>query len=286
MPGSTATLDFRAEVSEYDRLAKVARWSGPRYRMTYRILGDGPPLVLVPGLASTYRTYAPTLHRLARQFQTVTIDYPGENADDGSRLGAITHDDLVDDLFGLIDHLSFDRAHLFGLSFGSTLSLRALHREPGRFGPSALQGGFAHRRLRLAERLALAVGRRFRGETSRLPFHDRGLKLKNRDTFPAGMDDRWSYYVEQNGRTSIAGLTHRLDLLDRLDLRPILPKIRQPILLLHGTEDRIVPLARFDELAAMLPEARPVLMPSAGHQPHFTHPEELANLVGDFCWEG
>ena len=39
----------------------------------------------------------------------------------------------------------------------------------------------------------------------------------------------------RNGLTPIAGLTHRLDLLDRLDLRPILPEIPTEVLVLHGT---------------------------------------------------
>lgn len=287
MPETSAPeIDFRAEVADYERLAEVGRWAGPRFRMTYRALGQGSPLILIPGLASTYRTYAPTLHRLARRFQTITIDYPGENPDDGARLGSIGHEDLVDDLLGLIDHLGPGKVHLFGLSFGSTVCLRALHRAPDRFGRSALQGGFAHRRLGPAERLALRLGRRVRGTTSRLPFHEASLRRKNRRSFPAGMEDRWSYYVDQIGRTPIAGLTHRLDLLAHLDLRPILPEIRQEILLIHGTDDRIVPPARCRELAATLPRSETTLLPGVGHQPHFTHPEKLARLVGDFCAGG
>jgi len=287
LTGTAATpLDFRAEVAEYDRLAEVGHLDGPRSRMTYRTLGRGPTLVLVPGLASTYRTYAPTLHRLARRFRTVTIDYPGENPDDGALLGSISHEDMVEDLLRLLDRLPPGRAHLFGLSFGSTLTLRALHRAPDRFGRSALQGGFARRKLGPAERLALRIGRRFRGTTSGLPFHEASLRRKNRRTFPAEMGDRWTYYVDQIGRTPISGLTHRLDLLSRLDLRPILPEIHHPLLLIHGTGDRIVPPARCTELAALLPRSEKVLMAGVGHQPHFTHPEELARLVGDFCEGG
>ena len=47
--------------------------------MTYRVLGNGPPLIVVPGIASTYRTYAFLLNRLAERFRTVVYDYPGEH---------------------------------------------------------------------------------------------------------------------------------------------------------------------------------------------------------------
>jgi 3-oxoadipate enol-lactonase len=275
-------LDFRAEVREFDRSAEVGQWAGPRHRLTFRTLGDGPALVLLPGLASTYRGYAPTLLRLASRFRTIQLDYPGENPDDGADLRAITHDDLVDDLLGLLDHLGLEQAYPFGLSFGSTITLKALHREPARFPKAALQGGFARRRLMPAERLALALGRRIKGNVASLPFHRRGLALKNRVTFPVGQPDRWAHYVEENGLTPIAGLVHRLDLLDRLDLRAILPEIRADVLVIHGTADQIVPMARHEELVAGLARSTAALMNGIGHQPHWTHPRELADLVGDF----
>ncbi len=254
--------------------------------MTYRVLGEGPALVLVPGLASTYRGYAPTLNRLARRFKTIQLDYPGENQDDEARLREIRHHDLVDDLFGLLDHVGLAQAYPFGLSFGSTITLKALHRDPARFPKAALQGGFARRKLMPAERLALAVGRRIKGNVARLPFHDQGLALNNRATFPADYPDRWVHYVEENGLTPIASLTHRLDRLDRLDLRPILPEIRTEVVAIHGTADRIVPMARHKELVAGLARPTAVLMEGVGHQPHWTHPRELADLVGDFFGGG
>jgi pimeloyl-ACP methyl ester carboxylesterase len=286
LPNDLEPLDFRSEVAAYDRSAEVRQWRGPRHLMTYRVLGEGPALVLLPGLASGYRDYAPSLRRLAGRFRTIQIAYPGEDPDDGADLRAITHDDIVDDLFGLLDHLGLAQAYPFGLSFGSTITLKALHREPGRFPKAALQGGFANRRLTPPERVALAVGRRIKGNVARLPFHRIGLALNNRATFPADRPDLWECYIEENGLTPISSLTHRLDLLDRLELRPILPEIRTEILVIHGTADRIVPMPRHEELVAGLARPTAVLMDGVGHQPHWTHPRELADLVGDFLGEG
>ena len=55
--------------------------------MTYRTLGHGPPLFLIPGIASTYRVYALLLNRLAEHFRTILYDYPGEHADDAAPVG-------------------------------------------------------------------------------------------------------------------------------------------------------------------------------------------------------
>lgn len=281
-PPCPAPADFRAAVADYDARARVSHWAGPRYRMTYRELGDGPPLVLIPGIASTYRGYALTLSTLADRFRTVVYDFPGENPGDGARLSRITHADLVDDVFGLIDHLNLGRVFLFGLSFGSTVTLGALRREPRRFPKAVIQGAFARRTFTRAERAALWFGRRLPGTVSRLPLHRSVLNYNSRSQFPDVIADRWEYYVEQNGLTPLAPMAHRLDLVSRLDLTPTLSGVSTEVLVLQGNEDRIVPRRYYDDLCAALPNARGVLMPMVGHQPHFTHAEALAQAVGDW----
>ena len=282
-PPCPQAADFRASVAAYDARAQVGTWSGPRYRMTYRVLGDGPPLLVVPGIASTYRGYALMLNALAERFRTVIYDYPGEHRDDGARLGSISHDDLVNDVFGLLDHLKIGRSFLFGPSFGSTITFRALHVEPRRFPKAVVQGAFARRSFSPAERAALRLGRWMPGSTARLPFRETVLAYNNKMHFPDEIADRWTYYVEQNGLTPIGPLSHRLDLVARLDLRPILGTITTEVLILQGNEDRIVPRAHYDELCAALPNARGVVMPLVGHQPHYTHGEGLAAAINEWC---
>jgi pimeloyl-ACP methyl ester carboxylesterase len=222
------------------------------------------------------------LGRLAERFQTIQYEFPGERADDGASLGSISHDHLVDDLFGLIDHLRLGRAFLVGLSFGSTIVLKAAHREPRRFPRSVVQGAFARRQFTAAEQVALFLGRRFPGTVSRLPLRETVLAYNNQMDFPSLISDRWTFYVEQNGLTPIKSLAHRTTLLTRLDMRPLLPAIPSDILLVQGREDRIVPQRYFEELKAALPRAESVIMPTAGHIPHLTHVEPLARLLGDW----
>ena len=126
----------------------VGTWSGPRYRMTYRILGQGPALIWLPGIASTYRTYALVLNRLAERFQTIQYEYPGDREDDGARLGRITHDHLVDDL------VRPDRPPGLGRALPGGHLVRIDDRAEGRstasrerFPRTVVQGAFARRRF-------------------------------------------------------------------------------------------------------------------------------------------
>jgi pimeloyl-ACP methyl ester carboxylesterase len=269
-------------VSDYDSRAEV-RVVETRYgRTTCRILGQGPTLVVSPGLASTYRGFALFLNTLAEHFRTVIYDYPGENPDDQANLSRIDHDALVDNLFEVMDALSIGRAFLAGISFGSTITFKALAREPRRFPKAAVQGGFARRKFSAAEKAALKLGRLVPGTAGKLPLHERILTYNNRIHFPPEIDDRWRLYLEENAKTPIRSLAHRLELLTTLDLRPLLPQIRTPVLLVQGNEDRIVPRVYFDELQKTLPEATGVVVPMVGHQPHYTHPEALAKAMDQF----
>ena len=273
--------DWRLELCKYDELARVATWPGPRYRMTYRILGEGPVLIWIPGIASTYRTYTLVLNRLSEKFRTIQYDYPGDHQGDGARLGRITHDHLVDDLFGLMDHPRSSRAHLAGISFGSTITLkrsserRAISRNgrAGRIRTSPFHGGRATGAL---------FGRHVPGTASRLPLREAILAYNSKMDFPWIIEDRWPFYVEENGRTPIHALAHRSTLLARLDLRPHLARIQAEILLVQGKDDRIVPHRYFEELKAALPRSQSVVMPTVGHIPHITHSEPLARLISEW----
>ena len=195
--------DLRQQVRQYDERAAVGTWSGPRYRMIHRTLGQGPALIWLPGIAATYRTYALVLNRLAEGFRTIQYEYPGDREGDGARLGRITHDHLVDDLIGLMDHLDIGRAHLAGISFGSTIALKALEHAPERFSRTVVQGAFAHRRFTAAERLALFLGRRVPGTAARLPLRETILAYNSKMDFPRIIEDRWPFYLEENGQTQI-----------------------------------------------------------------------------------
>ena len=274
--------DLAAEIAAFDREAERGRWEGPRYRAGYRIKGDGPPLLIVRGISGSIAGFALLVNRLAERFRTVLYDYPGDDPTDGAELRSITHEDLAEDVSGLLDHLGIGRSHLFGISFGTTVALRALHREPRRFPKAVLQGAFAHRPLARAERLALRFGRLVPGPSRNLPLHRRIITYNSAGEFPAILADRWPIFLEHTGGTPIAALAHRVALLSGLDLRPILPEIATPILAVYGRDDRIVPIRELLPLRVGLPDLSATILPGGGHQLHYTHGEWLARTAGEF----
>lgn len=76
-----------------------------------------------------------------------------------------------------------------------------------------------------------------------------------------------------------------LKLLADSDLRPQLAEVRQPVRLLHGCEDRLMPVAAAEWLADALPDARLSVFKDCGHAPLLSRPADCATLIAAFAAE-
>lgn len=68
-----------------------------------------------------------------------------------------------------------------------------------------------------------------------------------------------------------------LAVLGSADLRNLLLDVQQPVLVMHGGLDQIIPFAAGEFLVHQLPKARLYRLPSAGHAPFFSCPEETVD---------
>ena len=80
----------------------------------------------------------------------------------------------------------------------------------------------------------------------------------------------------------IAALARGLELLRDSDLRPLLPEITVPALVIAGQYDRVIHPAASHALADALPNARYVEIRRAAHAPFLSHLPELGPLISDF----
>ena len=80
----------------------------------------------------------------------------------------------------------------------------------------------------------------------------------------------------------IAALARGLELLRDTDLRPLLPHITLPTLVIAGQYDRVTLPAASHALADSLPNARYVEIRRAAHAPFLSHLSELSALISDF----
>jgi pimeloyl-[acyl-carrier protein] methyl ester esterase len=80
----------------------------------------------------------------------------------------------------------------------------------------------------------------------------------------------------------LAALRAGLRVLEQSDLRAALPSIEQPALVLHGRDDRLVPVAAAEFLAQRLPQARAAYFDGAGHAPFLSRRDATIDALREF----
>lgn len=280
-----APLTIRGAFEQFRRQAEKAICHTGRYRCPYYVWGQGPPLVFIPGLCDDRLAFVLTISLLSRYFRCIAYDLP-TGKDDGARLVGYRHVDLVADLLALMDHLGLAQSYLYGSSFGSTVALVAMRQAPRRFPRGVLQGGFARRPLAPAELLLAAFGRWWPWPMARLPGRVPALRYSHYAPFLRRAPEFWDYLLERYGIPPMRAVAHRAYLLHHLDLRPLLPHIQPPVLLICGEHDPLVSKSCEQELLHGLPRVLRVELSGCGHLPQFSHPELLAQAIGQFLSPG
>src|ERR1700722_11518271 len=109
------------------------------YTTRYCEWGDGPPLVLVPGLAGGFELLGPLARQLAQSFRVISFQLRGED-DCFALRRRFDLIDLVDDLTEFLDWAGLESPPILGVSFGGVLALEMAMRRPHRLQALALQG--------------------------------------------------------------------------------------------------------------------------------------------------
>ena len=274
--------DLRTARGRYAAEAVPGTVHTGRYRMRYTDWGRGPAVVSVHGLCDEPLSFCMLFAELVdRGFRVIAYDLPN-GADDDARLALYRHDHYADDLLALLDHLTLDRADVLGTSFGSTVALRALARNPGRFRRGVLQGGFAHRPIVAVERGLSHLGGYWRWRMSQLPLRRRVMERIESGQFVGCPPEVYAFLQECSGKTPIRAAARRAITLSKLDLRPQLPHIPHPVLMIGGDRDGIVHRWCEADVERGLPDVRRVEFSPCGHYPQYTMPGPYAEEVAKF----
>lgn len=276
-----APLSLALVQERFAREAQPGVCDTGRYRMPFFSWGAGPPLVCIHGVSDTSHSFLAPIAHLSEHYRCIAYDLPSGHGD-GAKLGRYRHDDLVADLWALLDHLGVDRAYAFGASFGATVALKAMRERPARLPRAVLQGGVAYRPLRRAEYWLSWLARWLPGSVKGIPRREKILELVHKSSFAHQPDEVWRSFVDCTAVARLAALGHQAQWLHRLDLREALPQIAQPVLLVWGDQDHTMPMSQAELLQSGLPNAGLAVIEGAGHVPCYTHPEAVAELVRRF----
>lgn len=243
-------------------------------RIAYQVVGDGPiDLVFVPGWVSNIEVswehpgFARFYERLSSFARLILFDKRGTGLSD-----RVDHDSLptleqrMDDLRAVMDDVGSERAALFGHSEGGNMCILFAATYPRRTRALITYGIFA-KRVRSPD-YPWAPSPDEREEWLRTVEREWGSEVDLETIAPSVADDPsfrqwWSRYLRMSAGPSAAVALGRMN--TSIDVRPVLPSIQVPTLVLHQTGDREVDVEEARYIAERIPDADLVELEGEDH---------------------
>jgi len=234
------------------------------------VLGDGPPLVLLPPLPGFKEAFAACAHLLARTHRVIVPDLRAHFAPGTPPVARWNV--LVADAERLCDHLGLGEVAVAGHSLGGALAQHWALAHPGRVRALVLSSSFAHvttpagaRASRFMEQpLVLLAERLLPGSPARALA--RRLARRYGWVYDPLCDDAVLELVRHAIRaTPVAGAIDCVRLAYAHDTRGRLGGLRMSVRLLVGERDTAFARAAAGALRAELPGATLGVSPGAGH---------------------
>ncbi len=230
-------------------------------RIYYEIRGEGEPLLVIWGIGGEIPSLSAALAEKARgRYRVIAFDNRGSGRTDKPD-APCSIEQMAGDTVGLMDAIGIPGAHLLGISTGSRIALAVAARSPERV-RSLILNVAAARSPDRDDPVAAGAFERLRAAMTEPGFAERTLAHP----------------------PTIASFLRQFEALRAFDGRPLLGRIRCPVLIVNGTRDASVPVGYAGELRARIPDARLVLVES-GHLFARTDPDLLLDPALAFLRE-
>jgi pimeloyl-ACP methyl ester carboxylesterase len=266
--------------------------------LEYATRGDGPAVVALHGGLGGWDQGALLAH-LALADVAARVIAPSRPGHLGSpaALGR-TADAQAEAIVRRLDRLRIDRATILAISGGGPTAVAFARRRPDRcralipisavtdrFDPHLPFGFRVMRSLARWPSLTAVLAARDRADPDRadrrgLPDPElRAAVTADHDTAAALLALRGTLFDRPRDR--FPGLDIDLALC-RAAATPAEGEIRVPTLIIHAVDDPVVPDVFADRLAAVVPWAETLRLPSGGHMALFAHRRRIAGRIADF----
>jgi 3-oxoadipate enol-lactonase len=252
--------------------------------LDYERSGDasGPPLLLIMGMSGTALHWGePFLELLRADFDVIAYDHRGVGASTPLE-GPVTIRQMAEDAAGLMAALKLDSAHVLGISMGGMIAqeLALNYRERIRtltLGCTYCGGeGSALASEAVMAKLGAAMAS---GDMERAL--RAGWEI-NVSAIMAADEDAFVRFRATGMRRAVAVpvIMQQLQACMAHDAHARLPELAGlPTLVIHGTEDQLLPVQNGKLIASRIPGSRLEIFDGVGHLFFWERPERSAELV-------
>jgi 3-oxoadipate enol-lactonase len=228
--------------------------------------GSGPPVLLIMGLGLSGGAWWRTVPVLAQRLEVITFDNRGVGRSQ-ALLHAYSTAAMADDAVSVLDAAGVDRVHVYGISLGGMVAQQLALRHPDRVRSlvlGATHAGGRHARRPEAEVVAFLRRRLWMGHEeaawSSLEFnYSERCRTEHPERIAEDVEQRLAHTfpVEAYRAQLWAAALH--------DCYRQLTRIDTPTLVVHGTDDRMIPVENGRMIAARIPGARLIELSDTAH---------------------
>jgi pimeloyl-ACP methyl ester carboxylesterase len=240
--------------------------------------------MLLHGLGASCFSWRHNIGPLSKHFRVLAPDLPPQGRSPASLTADYSLESQVRSILNFLDRHGLEQAALAGNSLGGGLALLLARDYPERFpalillAPAAaltrIPYIFYPMRLPLLGHLAAALmGPWIMPSALRLIYGRRELIT------PEVVAGYAEPYRSLRRRLALGRLCRQLDLLPLDQVESLLQQIHQPVSLIWGVRDRILPVSQAHWLKVRLPQAEFHLLPEVGHAPQEEAPEEVNKII-------
>jgi len=264
-------------------------------RIRYWVMGEGPTLILVPGLAASVEFWQYNVGPLAARYRVYALDLLGFGKS-GKEIGQFSLSYAASFMAHFMDALEIERASLAGNSLGAVVCAQTAAQFPERVCRLILVGSAGFGRelspfLRLWS-VPLLGNLVFR-------MYQRAFHSLKRWVFSNSLsvDDEWLAAAatvlrtpgvrESTMKVARMGVSLRGQREEMLgDFRREVAAMDIPTLIIWGRRDAAVPVTHAYRARDLIPNSEVRIMERCGHIPQVEQPEEFNELVLDFLRAG
>jgi magnesium chelatase accessory protein len=259
-------------------------------RWHVQLIGSGPVLFLLHGTGASTHSWRSLAPLLARRFTVVAPDLPGHGFTARPRVGGLSLPGMARECGDLLRALKLEPALAVGHSAGAAVMIRmTLDGIIAPRGLVSLNGALMPFRglatqffSPLAKLLMLNpfVPRVFSWHASDRAAVERLIRNTGSVIDDAGVR-LYGRLVSNPGHVAAA-----LAMMANWDLDPLfrdLPRLKTPVLLVAGGEDRAIPADQAFRVGERLPTAKVEYLRGLGHLAHEERPSDIARLVTEWA---
>ena len=249
--------------------------------------GAGEPVVFCHGLLMSSRMFEAQVAALSPRLRCVAYDLPGHGRSGDAPGRSYSIEQAYEDSVALIEQMGLAPCHFVGLSMGGFVGLRIAARRPDLLRTLTVLDSSAdgepaanvpkYRRLALVARLfgpGVVVN-----PVMPILFSRTFLN----DPAKAGVRERWRRELKANRRGVVRAV---LGVIEREGVADALPGITTPTLVMLGAEDVATPACHSEKIRDLVPGARMVTVPGAGHSATVEQPELVSRALLEFLTVG